>query len=60
MTNVNTEKMVYTVEDVQVMLGIGKNAAYNLIKTTNQFRHIRIGRSLRVIKPSFDEFINRI
>lgn len=47
---------VYTVGEIAQILNIGKNAAYNLIKT-NQFKYIRIGRSIRIVGKSFEDWL---
>jgi excisionase family DNA binding protein len=50
-------KMTYTVPEVVVMLGIGKNKAYELCNS-GQFKVIRVGKSLRIMKQSFDTWLN--
>ncbi len=52
------EKKTYTVSDIMEVLGIGRNAAYKLVNS-NQFRIIRVGRSIRISKESFDEWLNK-
>ena len=47
----------YTADEIQDMLGIGRNAAYALIKK-GYFRTVRVGRTYRVSKKSFDEWLN--
>ena len=49
------EKKVYTVSEVKSILGIGKNQAYNLIKS-NIFHSVRFCGLIRVSKKSFDEW----
>ena len=36
------EKRIYTVDEIQDILGIGRNAAYNLVKS-GVFHSVRIG-----------------
>ncbi len=50
------EKRTYTVSEVAKILDIGKSSAYNLVKC-NAFRTIRIGKTIRIPKASFDEWL---
>lgn len=50
------EKRVYTVDEIQSILGISKTAAYNLVKQ-GCFHCIRIGRNYRISKKSFDRWL---
>lgn len=50
------EKRVYTVGEIQGILGISKTAVYNLVKQ-GCFHCIRIGRNYRISKKSFDRWI---
>lgn len=56
------ESKVYTVNDIQKILGIGRTAAYDYIKKVEKekkpFRVIKIGASYRIPKESFDKWIN--
>jgi len=52
------EKAVYSPVDIQKMLGIGKNQAYELIKR-GEFKYIQVGRRIVVPKWSFDEWFNK-
>ena len=52
-----TEKRTYTVDEIQDILGISQPTAYALIKK-NFFHSIRIGRRIRVSKPSFDAWLD--
>lgn len=55
---VNVDKRkVYTVSEIQSILGIGKNKAYELC-TSGQFPYKRIGKSILVPKDSFDYWLN--
>lgn len=45
----------YTVEDIKAILGIGRDAAYSLIRS-NVFRSVKVGRSILIVKRSFDEW----
>ena len=52
-------KKTYTVMESAEMLGIGRTAAYNLVKE-NHFKVVKIGASIRVSKKSFDEWLNNL
>lgn len=60
--NETGEKIVYEVKDIQNLLGIGRNTAYEFIrqayKENGSFRVIKIGDSYRIPKESFDRWIN--
>lgn len=51
------EKKTYTVQEIMKILGIGKNAAYQLVRE-NKFKSVRIGSSIRISKQSFDQWLN--
>ena len=57
--NVSEEKRTYTVSEVAKILDIGKSSAYNLVKC-NVFRSIKIGKTIRIPKKSFDAWINSL
>ena len=50
---------VYTVEEVAQMLAISLRSAYNLCNTTNDFRVLRVGGSIRIPKDSFHPWLFR-
>ena len=50
------EPLVYRVEEIAQILAISSRAAYNLCKSTKDFKVIRIGKSVRVNKQSFDSW----
>ena len=50
------EPLVYRVEEIAQLLAISPRAAYNLCNTTKDFKVIRIGKSVRVNKQSFDNW----
>ena len=52
------EKKTYTVQEIMQILGIGKNAAYQLV-AEQQFKSVRIGNSIRISKVSFDDWLNK-
>ena len=50
--------LLLKVEDLIPVLGIGRNTAYELVRTGQIFR-IRIGRQLRIPKQSLIDFVNQ-
>ena len=50
------DALVYKVEEIAQILAISSRAAYNLCKSTKDFKVIRIGTSIRVNKQSFDSW----
>ena len=50
---------MYTVKEVAQMLAISQRAAYNLCNSTTEFRVLRAGGSIRILKDSFDAWLNR-
>lgn len=57
LTKPAVKRMTYSVLEVAAMLGIAKNTAYMLCNS-EQFKIIRIGRAIKVVKPSFDSWLN--
>lgn len=57
------EKKVYDVKDIQNILGISRNGAYDFIKRTHDtgkpFRVLKIGGSYRIPKISFDTWLEK-
>lgn len=51
------ESKTYTAEDVAVLLGISRSAAYALFKEPD-FPCIALGRRLMVAQDKFDEWLN--
>ena len=51
------EKRCYTVEDLQVILGIARGTAYKLLER-HEFRWFKIGSTYRISKKSFDEWLD--
>lgn len=51
------EKRVYTVEEIQDILGISKTSAYNLVKS-NAFHCVKVGGHYRISKKSFDAWLD--
>lgn len=60
MTGISTEeKRCYTVKEIQVILGISRPTAYDLLQQ-NHFRWFRIGNKYRISKNSFDEWLDKM
>ena len=51
------EKRIYTVDEIQDILGIGRNSAYSLVKS-GVFHSVRIGGNIRISKKSYDEWLD--
>ena len=51
------DALVYKVEEIAQILAISSRAAYNLCKSTKDFKVIRIGKIVRVNKQSFDNWL---
>ena len=51
------EKRTYTVEEIQVILGISRGTAYKLLEK-KEFRWFKIGSTYRISKKSFDEWLD--
>lgn len=56
------EKQVYDAEDLQTMLGIGRNKIYDFLEEVYQnqspFRVIKIGKQYRIPRSAFDKWLN--
>lgn len=54
-------KLVYTADDIQEILHIGKNKVYEFLEdvytNTHIFKVIKIGKLYRVSKKSFDQWL---
>ena len=51
------EKRIYTVDEIQDILGISKTTAYNLVKS-KAFHCVKVGGHYRVSKKSFDGWLD--
>lgn len=62
MENQIIEKTVYNPEDIQTILGIGKNKVYDFLDdvylNTHFFKVIKIGKLYKVPIKSFDSWLN--
>ena len=54
-----SDKRVYTVEEIENILGISKNTAYALVKS-GEFHSVKIGGQYRISKKSFDEWLDDV
>ena len=52
-------KRVYTVEEIENILGISKNTAYALVKS-GAFHSVKIGGQYRISKKSFDDWLDNV
>ena len=50
--------LVLTVEDLMPILSIGRNTAYELVRS-GQIRSVRTGRKIRVPKEAIAEYLSR-
>jgi len=57
--NSSSLKQTYTVQEVAQMLDIPLRSAYQLCSTTKEFRVKRWGRTVRINRASFDEWLAR-
>ena len=53
------EKRVYTVDEIQDILGVSKTTTYQLIKS-KVFHSVRIGGQYRISKKSFDNWLDNL
>ena len=51
------DKRIYTVEEIQDILGVSKTSAYNLVKS-NVFHSVKIGDHYHISKKSFDKWLD--
>ena len=51
------EKRVYTVDEIQDILGISKTTAYQLVRS-KIFHSVRVGGQYRISKKSFDNWLD--
>lgn len=56
------EARVYSAEDIQRLLNIGRSKVYDFLETVyrdqSPFRIIKVGRTYRIPKESFDKWLN--
>lgn len=51
------EKRVYTVDEIQDILGVSRTTTYQLIKS-KVFHSVRVGGQYRISKKSFDNWLD--
>ena len=56
--NLHDMPMTLRVEELMPILGIGRNTAYQLIRS-GQIRSIRIGRQIRIPRDALLEFLQK-
>lgn len=52
-----SKKQTYTVKEIALLLNISKRSAYDLVNS-KQFVSVRVGRTIRVSRMSFDKWLN--
>lgn len=57
-TSLERLPLALRVEDLMPILGIGRNTAYELVRS-GQIRSIRIGRKIRIPRDAVAEFLRR-
>ena len=55
-TNTDDLPLVLTISEISKILGIGKNTAYDLIRS-GAIKSVRVGRQIRVSKSAFLELL---
>lgn len=50
------KKRTYRVDEIQDILGIGRDAAYKLCRS-GLFRVVKVGKTVRISKKSFDAWL---
>ena len=62
MDDQRVDRMVYTAEDIQKILGLGRSVAYRFLEKTfyeqKPFKVLKVGKMYRVPKKWFDEWLN--
>lgn len=60
-TTNDMEKMVYSVEEIQAILSLGRNSTYTFLdkvyKDKKPFKVLKFGKAIRVSKVSFDNWL---
>ena len=56
-TPASNEKRTYSVQEIADILQISRSMAYNLC-AQSLFKTVRVGKYVRVSKPSFDEWLD--
>lgn len=58
LVNPTPNKRTYSVYEIQDILGISLPTAYVLVKK-GEFKSVRIGRTIRISKKSFDDWLDQ-
>lgn len=53
----NCDKKVYTISEIQDILGISLSSVYKVIKS-KQFHSVKVGHRVLISKKSFDEWLH--
>lgn len=53
------EKRVYTVDEIQDILGVSKTTTYQLVRS-KVFHSVRVGGQYRISKKSFDNWLDNL
>lgn len=56
-SGIEAEKRVYTVDEIQDILGVSKTTTYRLIRS-GVFHSVRVGGQHRISKKSFDAWLD--
>ncbi len=56
--NYENEKRTYTVNEIAEILSLSIRTAYQLCKTTDQFKVLSLGRNVRIHRQSFDQWFS--
>lgn len=59
MVNNSLGKRTYSVDEIRHILNIGRRKAYELCNS-NSFKIVRVGRTIRVSKLSFDKWLDNL
>ena len=57
MPMIGYEKRIYTIDEIQDILGISRSTAYKLVKS-NVFHYVKVGGHYRISKKSFDQWLD--
>jgi len=61
MKDLEIDRMVYTAEDIQKILGLGRSMTYTFLERVyfeqKPFKVLKVGKLYRVPKKSFDEWL---
>jgi len=55
-SNQSSDRKTYTVKEIAQILNMSERTIYHLCSTTDNFRVLKIGKSIRIHKESFDKW----